>query len=92
MHWLFSGKDNMLPSEDEAKRLSSVLKNCVVRTFKENGHTLLLVGFLLCGILKDQHDSEVHFCPPLWRYIYFSGGVELYERNILFKKEINFMA
>ncbi|GAB4835914.1 hypothetical protein Ancab_000833 [Ancistrocladus abbreviatus] len=39
---LASGKDNMLPSEDEAKRLSSLLKNCKVRNFKDNGHTLLL--------------------------------------------------
>ncbi|XP_074280204.1 phytyl ester synthase 1, chloroplastic-like isoform X2 [Silene latifolia] len=33
-----SGKDNM-PSEDEAKRLSRLLKNCESRTFKDNGHT-----------------------------------------------------
>ncbi|GAB4835954.1 mRNA-binding ribosome synthesis protein [Ancistrocladus abbreviatus] len=44
---LASGKDNMLPSEDEAKRLSSLLKNCKVHNFKDNGHTLLLVGCLI---------------------------------------------
>lgn len=42
----FSGKDNMLPSGDEAKRLGRTLKNCRVRIFKDNGHTLLLVGGL----------------------------------------------
>ncbi|GAB4835945.1 hypothetical protein Ancab_000864 [Ancistrocladus abbreviatus] len=44
---LASGKDNMLPSEDEAKRLSSLLKNCKVCNFKDNGHSLLLVGNVL---------------------------------------------
>ncbi|KMT13485.1 hypothetical protein BVRB_4g082640 [Beta vulgaris subsp. vulgaris] len=39
---LASLKDNMLPSGDEAKRLSRMLKNCEVRTFVENGHALLL--------------------------------------------------
>ncbi|KAJ4836959.1 hypothetical protein Tsubulata_037672 [Turnera subulata] len=40
---LSSGQDNMLPSEDEAKRLRSSLENCKVRYFKDNGHTILLV-------------------------------------------------
>lgn len=47
----FSGKDNMLPSGDEARRLWSSLHDCRVRYFKDNGHTLLLVGemyLLLC--------------------------------------------
>lgn len=39
-----SGKDNMLPSRDEAWRLLKSLKNCDVRYFKDNGHTILLVG------------------------------------------------
>jgi hypothetical protein len=34
----------MLPSGDEAQRLKKSLQNCVVRHFKDNGHTLLLVG------------------------------------------------
>ena len=38
-----SGKDQMLPSSDESQRLKSSLKNCTVRHFKENGHTVLLV-------------------------------------------------
>jgi hypothetical protein len=39
----FSGKDNMLPSRDEAKRLKNSLQNCDVCHFKDGGHTLLLV-------------------------------------------------
>lgn len=39
----FSGKDNMVPSGDESRRLRKSLQNCTVRYFKENGHTLLLV-------------------------------------------------
>ncbi|CAK9163386.1 unnamed protein product [Ilex paraguariensis] len=38
------GKDNMLPSGDEAQRLSGALQNCKIRYFKDNGHTILLVG------------------------------------------------
>ncbi|KAK4852770.1 hypothetical protein QYF36_026936 [Acer negundo] len=50
---LASGKDNMLPSGDEAKRLKSTLQNCNVRYFKENGHTLLLEdGISLLTIIK----------------------------------------
>jgi hypothetical protein len=40
---VFSGKDNLLPSGEEADRLFKALKNCRVRYFKDNGHTLLLV-------------------------------------------------
>ena len=39
-----SGKDGMLPSRDEAWRLLKSLKNCNIRYFKDNGHTILLVG------------------------------------------------
>ncbi|KAK3200519.1 hypothetical protein Dsin_023934 [Dipteronia sinensis] len=50
---LASGKDNMLPSGDEAKRLKSTLQNCTVRYFKDNGHTLLLEdGISLLTIIK----------------------------------------
>lgn len=34
----------MIPSGDEAQRLKELLQNCVVRHFKDSGHTLLLVG------------------------------------------------
>ncbi|XP_011032515.1 PREDICTED: acyltransferase-like protein At1g54570, chloroplastic [Populus euphratica] len=50
---LSSGKDQMLPSGDESKRLKSSLKNCTVRHFKENGHTILLEdGVNLLTIIK----------------------------------------
>lgn len=42
-HLHLSGKDNMLPSRDEAWRLSKSLQNCKVKYFKDNGHTLLMV-------------------------------------------------
>lgn len=70
---LASGKDNMLPSEDEATRLSSVLKNCIVRTFKENGHTLLLEdGINLLSVIRGtckyrrsrRLDFVTDFVPP----------------------------
>ena len=39
----FSGKDQMLPSADEAKRLRKILPKCRTRYFKDSGHSLLLV-------------------------------------------------
>ncbi|KAF9670049.1 hypothetical protein SADUNF_Sadunf13G0028100 [Salix dunnii] len=41
---LSSGNDRLLPSGDEAQRLKSTLKNCTVRHFKDNGHTILLIN------------------------------------------------
>ncbi|GMH13192.1 hypothetical protein Nepgr_015033 [Nepenthes gracilis] len=77
---LASGKDNMLPSGDEAKRLSSSLKNCKVRYFKDNGHTLLLEdGISLLTIIKGtskyrrlrRFDYVSDFLPPsMWEYKY----------------------
>ncbi|KAJ1687724.1 hypothetical protein LUZ63_019114 [Rhynchospora breviuscula] len=50
---LTSGKDNLLPSADEGDRLFSTLKNCKVRHFKDNGHTLLLEdGVNLLTVIK----------------------------------------
>ncbi|XP_002512271.2 phytyl ester synthase 1, chloroplastic isoform X1 [Ricinus communis] len=50
---LASGADYMLPSADEAKRLKNSLQNCIVRHFKDNGHTLLLEdGINLLTIIK----------------------------------------
>ncbi|KAL4637357.1 hypothetical protein ACB092_03G071700 [Castanea dentata] len=50
---LASGKDNMLPSRDEAERLKNSLQDCVVRYFKDNGHTLLLEdGIGLMTVIK----------------------------------------
>ncbi|KAL8238905.1 hypothetical protein R6Q59_015472 [Mikania micrantha] len=39
---LASGKDNFMPSKNEARRLSRLLKHCNVRVFEGNGHTILL--------------------------------------------------
>ncbi|XP_035838425.1 acyltransferase-like protein At1g54570, chloroplastic isoform X3 [Helianthus annuus] len=39
---LASGRDNILPSIDEARRLLRLLKHCDVRVFADNGHTILL--------------------------------------------------
>ncbi|KAJ6918399.1 hypothetical protein NC651_012594 [Populus alba x Populus x berolinensis] len=39
---LAGGNDNLLPSRDEAFRLKSSSKNCKVRCFKDNGHSMLM--------------------------------------------------
>ncbi|KAJ8529431.1 hypothetical protein K7X08_036266 [Anisodus acutangulus] len=68
-----SGKDNMLPSGDEAQRLANSLRNCLVRYFKDNGHTILLEdGINLLSIIKatskyrrsKRHDCVIDFLPP----------------------------
>ncbi|KAG0599609.1 hypothetical protein M758_12G165200 [Ceratodon purpureus] len=50
---LVSGKDQMLPSADEAKRLRKILPNCRTRYFKDSGHSLLLEGGInLASVIK----------------------------------------
>ncbi|KAJ6725660.1 ESTERASE/LIPASE/THIOESTERASE-LIKE PROTEIN [Salix purpurea] len=70
---LVSGNDNLLPSRDEARRLKSSLKNCKVRCFKNNGHSLLMEdGFNLLTIIKGtskyrrtrRFDFVSDFLPP----------------------------
>ncbi|XP_076922202.1 phytyl ester synthase 1, chloroplastic-like [Bidens hawaiensis] len=70
---LASGRDNMLPSRDEALRLSRNLQNCRVCFFKDNGHTLLLEdGINLLTIIKGtskyrrtwKHDFVKDYLPP----------------------------
>ncbi|KAF9605405.1 hypothetical protein IFM89_016982 [Coptis chinensis] len=70
---LASGKDNMLPSGAEAQRLLKSLQDCKVRSFKENGHTLLLEdGMHLLSVLKGtlkfrrsrHHDYISDYVPP----------------------------
>ncbi|XP_057764058.1 phytyl ester synthase 1, chloroplastic-like [Salvia miltiorrhiza] len=70
---LASGKDNMLPSRDEAWRLSKSLKNCNIRYFKDNGHTILMEdGINLLTIIKAtstyrrsrSRDYVMDFVPP----------------------------
>ncbi|KAF5453906.1 hypothetical protein F2P56_023618 [Juglans regia] len=70
---LSSGKDNMVPSGDEAQRLKELLQNCAVRHFKDSGHTLLLEdGIGLMTVIKgtckyrrsSRHDYVSDFLPP----------------------------
>ena len=43
----FSGRDQLLPSQEEGGRLSHALPNCQIRKFNNGGHFLFLVGFSL---------------------------------------------
>nr|GME20023.1 acyltransferase-like protein At1g54570, chloroplastic [Ipomoea batatas] len=70
---LASGKDGMLPSENEGARLARTLRNCKVRYFKNNGHTILLEDHVnLLSIIKrsgkyrrsKKHDFVLDFLPP----------------------------
>ncbi|KAL5219898.1 hypothetical protein ABZP36_024611 [Zizania latifolia] len=70
---LASGNDNLLPSGEEADRLFKSLKNCRVRYFKDNGHTLLLEdGVNLLSVIKGanmyrrgrQRDPVTDYLPP----------------------------
>lgn len=63
----------MLPSKDEALRLSSLLANSRVRYFKDNGHLLLMEeGLNLLTVIKGNHmyrrskrrDVITDFLPP----------------------------
>ncbi|KAG6544924.1 hypothetical protein Mapa_013616 [Marchantia paleacea] len=49
---LVSGKDQMLPSADEARRLKKILPQTKVRLFKDSGHTLLLEGVEVASLIK----------------------------------------
>eukprot|EP00262_Sarcandra_glabra_P020684 TRINITY_DN8379_c0_g1_i1.p1 TRINITY_DN8379_c0_g1~~TRINITY_DN8379_c0_g1_i1.p1 ORF type:complete len:701 (+),score=98.94 TRINITY_DN8379_c0_g1_i1:35-2104(+) len=50
---LASGKDQLLPSQEEAERLRNALPNCRIRHFKDNGHTIFLEdGVDLVTIVK----------------------------------------
>ncbi|KAE8786097.1 acyltransferase-like protein [Hordeum vulgare] len=71
--FIASGKDNLLPSGEEADRLFKALKNCRVRYFKDNGHTLLLEdGVNLLSVIKGanmyrrgrQRDFVTDYLPP----------------------------
>ncbi|KAG8375084.1 hypothetical protein BUALT_Bualt10G0063400 [Buddleja alternifolia] len=70
---LASGKDSILPSTLEAQRLSNLLKNCNVRIFHDNGHTLLMEdGINLLSVIKGtciyrrskRRDFVRDFLPP----------------------------
>ncbi|KAL2645523.1 hypothetical protein R1flu_013110 [Riccia fluitans] len=70
---LVSGKDQMIPSADEAKRLKKLLPRTRIRLFKESGHTLLLEeGVELASLVKatnllrhsKKFDPVLDFRPP----------------------------
>ncbi|XXG84148.1 hypothetical protein AAC387_Pa10g1731 [Persea americana] len=70
---LASGKDNLLPSMEEAKHLRNSLQNCRVRYFRDNGHTLLLEdGVRLLTVIKGtsmyrrsrKYDYVLDYLPP----------------------------
>ncbi|CAK9143091.1 unnamed protein product [Ilex paraguariensis] len=70
---LASCKDKMLPSGDEARRLSSSLRDCKIRYFKDNGHIILLEdGVNLLTVIKGtckyrrsrRLDLVMDFLPP----------------------------
>ena len=46
----FSGRDQLLPSREEAERLCDALPNCRIRHFKDSGHTIFLVWILFACI------------------------------------------
>ncbi|KAK4490790.1 hypothetical protein RD792_001503 [Penstemon davidsonii] len=78
---LASGKDSIFPSENEAQRLSNLLKNCKARLFKNNGHTLLMEdGINLLSIIKGtrmyrrskRHDFVKDFIPPSMSEFHYS--------------------
>uniref|UniRef100_R7W7I5 Acyltransferase-like protein n=1 Tax=Aegilops tauschii TaxID=37682 RepID=R7W7I5_AEGTA len=62
--FLASGKDNLLPSGEEADRLFKGLKNCRVRYFKENGHTLLLVHSQFIKAFRSQSGVFISIFMP----------------------------
>ncbi|PON73931.1 Diacylglycerol acyltransferase [Parasponia andersonii] len=78
---LASGKDNMVPSKDEAQRLKNSLQNCTVRHFKDSGHTFLLEdGISLPTIIKGtskyrrsrRHNFVSDFLPPSRREVNYA--------------------
>ncbi|KAH1105851.1 hypothetical protein J1N35_009619 [Gossypium stocksii] len=70
---LASDKDHLFPSGEEALRLKKLLPNCMIRIFKDNGHTLLMEDSInLLTVIKGtckyrrskSHDFTKDFLPP----------------------------
>ncbi|CAI8613444.1 unnamed protein product [Vicia faba] len=70
---LCSGKDQLLPSQQEGERLRQLLPNCELRKFHDSGHFLFLEGSLdLIMVIKGTsyyrrgkyHDFDSDFIPP----------------------------
>ncbi|KAH7282002.1 hypothetical protein KP509_35G007500 [Ceratopteris richardii] len=69
---LASGKDQLLPSRLEAERLQKALPNCVVRYYKDAGHSLLLedgldLGNVIRGALMYRKSKKFD---PVADYVY----------------------
>ncbi|XVF57716.1 hypothetical protein PTKIN_Ptkin07bG0005000 [Pterospermum kingtungense] len=70
---LYSGKDQLFPSQEEAQRLSRILPKCHLRFFEENGHFIFLEdNFDLVTSIKGAsfyrrgkyHDYVSDYLPP----------------------------
>ncbi|KAJ6298841.1 hypothetical protein OIU76_019912 [Salix suchowensis] len=70
---LTSGRDQLLPSEDEGKRLRHALPKCEIRRFNNNGHYIFLEdGVDLVTVIKGasfyrrgkRHDYVFDYIPP----------------------------
>ncbi|KAJ6751395.1 hypothetical protein OIU85_001881 [Salix viminalis] len=70
---LTSGRDQLLPSEDEGKRLRHALPKCEIRRFNNNGHYIFLEdGVDLVTVIKGAsfyrrgkcHDYVFDYIPP----------------------------
>ena len=59
----FSGRDQLLPSQEEGERLCHALPKCVIRKFNNSGHLLFLVGLSLS--LSLSLCACVYMCPHL---------------------------
>lgn len=87
---LASGKDQMLPSRAEAKRLQKTLRSCVVRYFKDSGHTLLLeeginLGTIIRGA-KFYRQWKTYDATSDFLYPTIKEFEEAYERNKLLRQ------
>jgi hypothetical protein len=54
----FSGKDQLLPSQEEGKRLFFELSECEIRKFSNSGHFIFLVG----SLSPPHHPSPLSVC------------------------------
>lgn len=49
----YSGRDQLLPSQEEGERLRLALSQCQIRRFNDSGHALFLVKILLLSVLLE---------------------------------------
>eukprot|EP00850_Spirogloea_muscicola_P016943 SM000141S00887 [mRNA] locus=s141:318599:323764:+ [translate_table: standard] len=87
-----SGKDGLLPSAEEAKRLRTKLKKCRVRNYRDAGHSILLeegldLGSLIKGVGmykrgSGNSDPVLDFVPPSPAEVYRGGGIVRFLRQL----------